>query len=361
MKLLNESGAIKLFQTKRYTVWTVFLMSIVLFLAGCTSSAEKKTEEKEEPEEAVAAPEKLEKIAIQAPAGVSIAAPLYQIIHDDLLADAVEETEFLTWKTPDEMRSRISSGQVDVSAVPTYVGANLYNKGVDIELINTLIWGILYVVGPEGEPVTWEQLKGQTIHVPFKGDMPDLVFQYLLAKNELEVEKDIKIEYVSTPQEVVQLLAAGRAQYAVLPEHTASLAVGKAKKEGVMLQKSMSLQDEWAEATGKPARIPQAGIIVSKKLIEEHPEAVQELQAKIEESVRNLKEDPAAAGELIAQYQDGLEPQFIEKLLPSLNIEFVTAQEAKEELEFFFTELASLSPDIIGGQLPDEGFYYQQK
>ncbi|WP_158233665.1 MULTISPECIES: ABC transporter substrate-binding protein [unclassified Sporosarcina] len=350
-----------MFQTRGFTICTVFILSIVLLLAGCNSSAGNKQDGKDSPGEEPAKSEKLEKLSIQAPAGVSIAAPLYKIVHDDLLVDAVEETEYLTWKTPDEMRSRISSGQVDVSAVPTYVGANLYNKGVEVELINTLIWGILYVVGPEGEPVSWEELKGQTIHVPFKGDMPDLVFQYLLAKNGLDTEKDIKIEYVSTPQEVVQLLAAGRAQYAVLPEHTASLAVDKAKKEGVMLQKVMSLQDEWAEATGKPARIPQAGIIVSKQLIEEHPETVEELQAKIQESIKFLKEEPAAAGDLIAQYQDGLEPQFIENLLPSLNIEFVTAQDAKEELEFFFEELASLSPDIIGGQLPDEGFYYQQK
>lgn len=338
-----------------YGLSTILLLSIVLLVTGCSSSNSEEKPQASEQETAV----QLDKLAIQAPAGVSITAPLYQLIDEDMMNEVADETEFLTWKTPDEMRSRITSGQVDVSAIPTYVGANLYNKDVDIQLINTLIWGVLYMVGPEGEELSWDSIKGKTIHVPFKGDMPDLVFRYLLDKNGIDDEKDIKIEYTSTPQEVVQLLAAGKATYAILPEHTASLAVGKAKKDGVMLQKSMSLQDEWANATGKSARIPQAGIVVSTKLIEEHPEVVEELQTNIEKSIQFLADDPASASQLIATYQDGLEPEFIENLLPSLNIEFVTAQEAKEELEFFFTELANLSPDIIGGKLPDEGFYYK--
>lgn len=370
MKLINELGSVEkmyVYKKRFYLMLIVSCLAIVLMACNSTNKANEEeadnTNDTEQVEnknnEEVVADEKLEKLAIQAPAGVSITAPLYKMIEDNTLANVAEETEFLTWNTPDEMRSRISSGQVNVSAVPTYVGANLYNKGVDIQIVNTLIWGVLYLIGPDGETVTWENLKGKTIHVPFKGDMPDLVFKYLLTKNGIDIDKDVTIEYTSTPQEVVQLLAAGRASYAILPEHTASLSLAKAKKEGVMLQKSMSLQDEWAEATGKPARIPQAGIVVSTKLIEEYPNVVEELQTKIAESIQFLKDEPEAAGELIAKYQDGLEPMFIQNLLPSLNIEFVSAQDAKEELQFFFTELATLSPDIIGGKLPDEGFYYK--
>ncbi|MGE7111818.1 ABC transporter substrate-binding protein [Lysinibacillus sp. NPDC047702] len=351
---------------KKWSFNSFLIICLVFILVACgkTDNAQKEqaSKEKEQPsteQSATTEVEKAEKITIQAPAGISIAAPLYKIMKDNSLLEGAEEVEFLTWNTPDELRARISGKQVQISAVPTYVGANLYNKGVDIQLVNTLIWGILYFIGPEGETISWESLKGKTVHVPFKGDMPALVFQYLLQKNGLDIEKDLKVEYSSTPQEVVQLLAAGKAQYAVLPEHTASLVMAKAKKEGVALQKSMSLQEEWAKATGKEPRIPQAGIIVDRALIQEHPEFVELLQKQIETSIQFLKNEPVAAGELLASYQEGLEPAFITKLLPYLNIEFVTAQEAKEELEFFFEQLASLSPEIIGGQLPDEKFYYE--
>ena len=342
-------------------LYPFLFLILVLFLVACGAEQTKEpapTETEGTTEQAAPEAAKPEKVTIQAPSGISITAPLYKLNHENLLAQGADEVEFLTWKTPDELRARISSGQAEISAVPTYVGANLYNKDVDVKLINTLIWGILYVIGPEGETFTWEDMKGKTIHVPFKNDMPDLVFRYLLKENGI-AETDMKIEYTATPQEVVQLLAAGQAEYAILPEHTASLAVAKAKKEGKNLQKIGSLQEEWAIVTGKEPRIPQAGIIANGSLIEEHPEFIALFQEQLAASVANLKEDPAGAAEIIAQYQEGLEPKFIENLLPYLNIEFVSAQDAKEELEFFFEKLATLSPDIIGGKLPDDEFYYE--
>lgn len=316
----------------------------------------QQTEAKEESKQK----DKLAELMIQAPMGISIAAPIYKIVEENSLQDYTEKINFSPWKTPDELRARISSGQAQVSAVPTYVGANLYNRGMDVKLINTLIWGILYVVGPDGEKVSWESLKGKTIHVPFKGDMPDLVFQYLLKKNNVDPVKDVNIEYVSAPQELVQLLVAGKASYAVIPEHVATLSVLKGKKEGKNLAKVMNLQEEWAKATGKKPRIPQAGILVSGKLIEQHPELVEALQDRFKESVSFLNEKPDQAAGIIAKYQEGLEQKFIQNVIPSLNLQYVPANLAKEELEFFFNELSTLSPEIIGGKLPDEGFYYQK-
>jgi NitT/TauT family transport system substrate-binding protein len=45
--------------------------------------------------------------------------------------------------------------------------------------------------------------------------------------------------------------------------------------------------------------------------------------------------------------------------VPHFNLDVVSAAEAREELEFFYEELASMSPEIIGGELPDDTFYYR--
>lgn len=350
---------------KLFKKWPILIaLFVIMMLVGCQSQEKTNTETTEQTNEDVSEVVEevtlLDNLTIQAPMGISIAAPIYKVIDDDSLDNLVNELTYLPWKNPDELRSRIISGQAQVSAVPTNVGANLYNKGMDIQIINTLVWGILYMIGPDGEQVTFDSLKGKTIYIPFKGDMPDLVFQYLLQKNKIDSSTDIQIEYISTPQEVVQLLAAGKAEYAILPEHTATLAVAKAKKEGQNLTKVMSLQNEWAKVTGKEPRIPQAGIVVTGDLIENHPEVVEELQKQLAESIRFLNEQPVEGAQLLAKYQDGLEPAFIEKVIPAINLQFLSAQDAKEELEFFFSELATISPDIIGGKLPDEGFYYQK-
>ncbi len=47
----------------------------------------------------------------------------------------------------------------------------------------------------------------------------------------------------------------------------------------------------------------------------------------------------------------------VTQVIPRLNLEVVPAADAQAELEQFFSELATLSPDIIGGSLPDADFY----
>ncbi|MFE8696606.1 ABC transporter substrate-binding protein [Cytobacillus sp. FJAT-53684] len=340
----------------------IFTLLIGLFLTGCSQSTKKEsdTTANEKPAKQEEATEKLSELTIQAPMGISIAAPIYKVVDDNNLQEFTNQLNYLPWKNPDELRARISANQADISAVPTYVGANLYNRGMDVKLMNVLIWGILYVVGPDGEQVSWEQLKGQTIHVPFKGDMPDLVFQYLLKKNGIDPTKDIKIEYVSSPQEIVQLMIADKAKYAVVPEHVATLSVVKGKQEGKNLAKIMNLQEEWKKATGRDSFIPQAGILVSNALIEKNPELVQEIQNQFEQSIQFINKNPTEAAAIINKMNEDVPQPIIEKVIPSLNLQFVSAKDAKDDLEFFFNELATLSPEIIGGKLPDEGFYYEK-
>ncbi|WP_057763463.1 ABC transporter substrate-binding protein [Cytobacillus praedii] len=340
----------------------VFFLLITVFLTGCSQSTDKESasQASEGQSKKTEIAEKLNELTIQAPMGISIAAPIYKVVDDNNLDEFTNQLIYMPWKNPDELRARISADQADISAVPTYVGANLYNRGMDVKLMNVLIWGILYVVGPDGEQVSWEQLKGQTIHVPFKGDMPDLVFQYLLNKNGIDTTKDIKIEYVSSPQEIVQLMIADKATFAVVPEHVATLSVVKGKQEGKNLAKIMNLQEEWKKATGRDSYIPQAGILVSNSLIEEQPELVKEIQNQFEQSVQFINENPSEAAAIINKTNEDVPKPIIEQVIPSLNLQFVSAKDAKDDLEFFFNELSTLSPEIIGGKLPDAGFYYEK-
>jgi NitT/TauT family transport system substrate-binding protein len=57
-----------------------------------------------------------------------------------------KKIEFKLWKNPDELRALILKKEVNFIALPTNVAANLYNKGVDIKLLNVSIWGILGMI-----------------------------------------------------------------------------------------------------------------------------------------------------------------------------------------------------------------------
>lgn len=143
-----------------------------------------------------------------------------------------------------------------------------------------------------------------------------------------------------------------------MPEHLATAAIKKGEQAQTPLARTMSLQEEWASATGREPRFPQAGILVSGQLADEHPEVVEALQEQFEESIRWTNENPQEAAQLAAQRMDGIEAPVAEAAIPNLNLEYQTAARTKDELEFFFEELSTLSPEIIGGKLPDDEFYY---
>lgn len=302
------------------------------------------------------APDTLEKLRVRHPVQLAFSAPFTLINADGPLGQYVNEIDIDQWATPDVLRGMLTSGQTDVTAVPTYVGANMYNKGVDVHMLAVVVWGLLHVIGPDGTESSWDSLRGETVMLPFKNDMPDLVFQYLVKANGLTIGEDFSVEYYAQPPEVVARLAAGQGAWAVLPEHTATLAINKAAQEGVELTRVLNLQEEWGAATGTQPRIPQAGIVVSQAFADDNPGLI---GALLDELTRAVDEVNTASDEVTALLSEtsDIPAPMIAKIIPQLNLDVVPADVARPELEAFYTELATLSPEIIGGGLPDDGFY----
>ena len=67
--------------------------------------------------------------------------------------------------------------------------------------------------------------------------------------------------------------------------------------------------------------------------------------------------NPASAGQLGATYLDMPAPM-IERSLPHFRLEVTSARTARPQLEEYFADLMALSPDIIGGRMPDDAFYW---
>lgn len=168
--------------------------------------------------------------------------------------------------------------------------------------------------------------------------------------------EDFEIDYYARPPEIIGQLVSGGGTWAVLPEHVVTLALLQAKKHDRALGRVFDLQTQWAAAGGTSPRIPQAGIVVSGKLADERPEAVAALLDALEVSVATVND---AQPDTLAALSEasGVPARVIKQVIPRLNLEVVAADEARAELEQFYGELAVLSPDIIGGGLPDARFY----
>lgn len=288
------------------------------------------------------------------PVGPSVT--LAHAVETNALSGLVDNLDFSVYRNPDVLRTNFVAGRWDLAATPSYVAANLYNKGVKTRLMNIMTWGLLYIVSVDENVKTIEDLKGQDIIMPFKGDLPDLVFQHVCTEKGMKVGSDYRLNYVSSPFEGLQLLLSGRAKHAVLPEPAATAALLKGLKSAKKVHRVINLQDSWGEVTGGPARIPQAGMMISENLLNEIPELPDQLNASLIRSTNWVVNNPTSAGRL-GEMHLSLKAPIIERSIPFSNFTMTKAQDIQAEIESFFSILAQSNPGIIGGKLPDNDFY----
>lgn len=299
----------------------------------------------------------LDVLRVHTPTTLAYAAPMTSFGSYGNLDSVVGEVSKDTWASADVLKSLLINGETDLAATPSYAAANMFNKGVALRLVAMQVWGMLYVIGPAGSAEQGlEALRGRTVGVPMPGNMPDLVFRYLLGQKGWDAETDLSITPYTDGQEALNALLTGEVEYAVLPEHPASVSLAKGKQQGLELERTVNLQDLWAEVTGGEARFPMAGLVMPQTLTDEHPELVGAVLSELEASVADVNGMSDETVQKISDANDVPVP-VVREVIPRLQLEVVPAKDAKERLEDFYTRMSTLNPDIIGGSLPADDFY----
>ncbi len=301
----------------------------------------------------------VDKIVIAGPFA-TVSHPIMHIIETNALKDVAKKVEFRLWKNPDELRVLVLKGDVDFAAIPTNVAANLYNKGVDLQLLNVSIWGILGMISRDNNFKTLADFKGKEVVIPFREDMPDLVFKKLLKEQGLDPKKDFTLRYVSSPIDAMQMLILRRVDHALLAEPAISIALRKTGSFPISivapdLYRSVDLQDEWGRVLKTQNRIPQAGIAVLGK---KDPKIVKRFLEEYNKSVSWYINNPKKAAKLTVKTLNMLEEEGLADSVPYVKLDSKTAKESKKDLEFFFKILEEENPKLIGEKLPEKGFYY---
>lgn len=304
--------------------------------------------------------EKLPKLVLAGPPA-AVSTPLIHMIETGALKALADEVEFVVWKDPDQLRVLALGGKADFLAMPTNVAANLYNRGVGLKLLNVSTWGVLWLVSRNGSAKTLADFRGKEIAMPFRADMPDIVFGLLAEKQGLDPKKDFNLRYVASPLDAMQLLITRRVDHALLAEPAVSMALRKTQSFPIRLiapelYRSVDLQQEWGRLHAKEARIPQAGIAVTGKTL-----ANDALQAKVmaayKYSLDWCQQHALKCGEMVAKWIDLLTPEAVADSLAVSQMRHVSGQAARNELQFFFSQLIAKSPALVGGKLPDDRFY----
>lgn len=303
---------------------------------------------------------KLPKLVLAGPYA-SVSFPLIHMSESGALSDLAGQVEFVAWRDPDQLRVLALGGKADFIATPTNVAANLYNRGAPLALLNVSAWGVLWMVSRDANMKTLADFKGKEIVMPFRADMPDIVFGALAEKQGLDPRKDFRMRYVATPMDAMQLLLTRRADHVLLAEPAVSMALRKSRSFPISaiapeLHRSVDLQKEWGRVFQREARLPQAGIAVLGKARNDGA-LVERFQSAYAASLKWCNEHADACGAMVAKKIDMLTPEAAADAIRLGRNQFLTAQQARPELEAFFNALLSKQPAIVGGKLPDAGFY----
>lgn len=293
----------------------------------------------------------------------AVSNPLWRMVEAGALADVAERVEMRPWKDPDQLRALALDPRTPAHAVamPTNVAANLYNRGVRLALMNVSTWGVLWLVSREAGLGTLADFKGRELVMPFRGDMPDIVFQAVAEAQGLDLRRDFRLRYVGSPLDAMQLLVTRRAEHALLAEPAVSVALRKTKSFPIgliapELHRSVDLQQEWGRVMKRPPRIPQAGIVALGPLLD-RPDVLQRVQQTYADALQWCEQQPEACGRLVAAKAELLSAEGVADSVRADNSASVSAEQARPELEFFFGVLHQRQPGLVGGRLPDAGFY----
>ena len=254
----------------------------------------------------------------------------------------------------DEIVPKLIKGNLDMAAIPANLAATLYQKtngGIQVLAVNTL--GVLYVVEKGDTVHSFADLKGRTILSTGKGTTPEYVLRYLLTKNGLDPDKDVKIEYYSEASEVTaQMAATKKDAIAVLPQPYVTAAQMKDSELRVVLD----LTKEWNKVCD--TQLITGVTVVRTAYAEDHPDVVQAFLKDYEKSVNAANTDIDGTAALCEEIGVVAKAAIAKKALPKCNIVYRRGEEMKKDISAYLQVLYDASPAAVGGKLPDDNLYW---
>lgn len=272
-------------------------------------------------------------------------------------AEGGSEYEFTLAATADLITPKLIKGELDIACVPANLASVLYNKtngGISVLAVNTL--GVLYIV-ERGEAIsTVEDLRGKTIYASGKGATPEYALNYLLTETGIDPVKDVNIQYKSEHAECLTALLNDENAVAMLPQPFVTVAQTKADDIRIALDMAKEW-DKLQEGKENPSGMLTGVVIARNEFVKNNPEKVEKFLADYAASVEFVNTNIEEGARLIGEY--GIVAEAVAKIaIPYCKIVCIQAEEMKTILSGYLNVLAGQNPAAIGGQVPNDDFYY---
>ena len=223
-----------------------------------------------------------EKLIIYAPATPS-SIPII------LAARQMGNAEVTIFNNHMQANAQFLRGDVDILVTGLAVGVDMFKNGAPVQVIDSYVAGLTYLVTYGKKVESFADLKGQEVYIPFEGSPIEEVTQFFVEQEGLVWKTDIKPIY-SPFTSSVELLKQGRATAVALPEPSVSLIENQPN-----LYISLDYRTLWDEATGSSTGYPQVTPFVRQDWAAAHPDIIARFNDAVAAAVTVIQQDPATA------------------------------------------------------------------
>lgn len=261
-----------------------------------------------------------------------------------LAAMAVENPGQYTTIAADTIAAAFAGKEADFIIAPLNAGAKLYKAGKSTyKLAAVVSWGNLFFAAQK-EQITEDDLKG-SITLFGENTINASVVLYALKENGIE------------PAEVTYLAGAADTQSLLLNDENAIVVTAEPALTAARMKNDkitgIGVNDLLKQANGMDG-YTQAALFVKAETAENNPEAVAEFLKQAEEACGKCTTDVTAVAEAAAALEILPNAKVAEKAIPGCAIRFVSAKDAKEQVE----KTAQIDLSQFGGEVPADDFYY---
>ncbi|MCI5996445.1 MAG: ABC transporter substrate-binding protein [Blautia sp.] len=180
---------------------SILILGLVFFLYGCGKKSDNT------------------KVTLNEVAHSIFYAPQYVAIENGYFEDAGIDLTLVTGFGADKTLTSLISGDADIGFMGSESSVYAYNEGASDYVVNfaqlTQRAGNFLVAREQMKDFSWDKLKGKKVLGGRKGGMPEMVFEYILKKNQISPDTDLTIDQGIDFGSTAAAFAGGQGDYSI--------------------------------------------------------------------------------------------------------------------------------------------------
>lgn len=286
--IINYPEKMEVIMKKRMIVSLLAVCLLALSLAGCTKKQKS------------ADGSGLIEVTLNEVAHSIFYAPMYVAIEEGYFAEEGIDLTLVTGFGADKTMTAVLTGEADIGFMGSESTIYTYAGGTQDYVVNfaqlTQRAGNFLVAREPIEDFSWDMLKGKDVLGGRAGGMPEMVFEYILKKNNIDPATDVNIDQSIDFGSTAAAFSGGQADFTVEFEpHATSLEL---KGDGYVVA---SLGED-------SGYVPYTAFSAKKSYIEENPKVIQAFTNALQKGMDYVQSHtPEEIAKVIAPQFEGTE------------------------------------------------------